>query len=451
MSNIFSHSLSPAFTKQSIHDYFIAPFFMGEEIRGAVTVRSDIKGTELLNKISRPSFITKPKTSAGFTPTGSFALSTQSITVAPMALEFEQNARAFWGSIVEQLLATGYREDDIEQMKQPDVWNKIMLPIIAQAGQQDLIRQMFFGNPLQEVLSSGIPTGVIDTNFSGYTGFMTHFIKDVLAGAIPSAQHVVVASATAAVKAEKILTYTAGTDTALVLTINGVAYSQAYASSATVTCNNWLTTHKATVEARGGAFSGVIVTNPSAGAIKVVSRFKGQDFTFTGTVTGTGTVAASGVVAAIKQGKLATDEADDTLEAMIDAARPEMFEFPLVFMVTRSLWRNLVHTIKAKTSGDLPLTMMLGGLPVPSYEGYPVLVRPDWDTWISSYQNGVQPHRAMLTTQPNLIFGTDGLMDTNDIESWYNTDLQMRRYRVQYKAQTAYLHSELLVLAGFGD
>ena len=86
MSNIFSHGISPAFTKQSIHDYFISPFFMGEDIRGAVTVRSDIKGTELLNKISRPSFITKPKTSAGFTPTGSFALSTQSITVAPMAL-----------------------------------------------------------------------------------------------------------------------------------------------------------------------------------------------------------------------------------------------------------------------------------------------------------------------------------------------------------------------------
>ncbi|MCX6279009.1 MAG: hypothetical protein NT004_13085 [Bacteroidetes bacterium] len=448
--NIFSHGISPAFTKQSIHEYFISPFFMGEDVRGAITVRSDIKGTELLNKISRPSFITKPKTSAGFTPTGSFALSTQSNTVALMALEFEQNARAFWGSIVEQLLASGFREDDVEQMKQPDVWNKIMLPIIAKAGQQDLIRQMFFGNTLQEVLSSGIPTGVPDPNFTGYTGFMTHFIRDVLSAAIPAAQHVVVDSATSAVKAEKILTYTAGADTYLVLTINGVAYSQAYGSSATVTCSNWLTSHKSAVEARGGAFSGVIVTNPSAGAIKVVSKFKGQDFTFTGAVTGSGSVAASGVVAAIKQGKLADNEVDATLEAMIDAARPELFEFPLVFLCTRSMWRNLVHTIKNKT-GDLPLTMMLNGLPVPSYEGYPVLVRPDWDTWFASYQNGVQPHRALFTTQQNLIFGTDGLMDPNDIESWYNTDLQMRRYRVQYKAATAYLHSELLVLDGFGD
>ena len=50
-----------------------------------------------------------------------------------------------------------------------------------------------------------------------------------------------------------------------------------------------------------------------------------------------------------------------------------------------------------------------------------------------------------------MIFGTDGLLDNEDIETWYNPDLQVRRYRVQYKAQTAYLHPELLVLAGFGE
>jgi len=449
MSNIFSHSISPAFTKQSIHEFFVNPFFMGEDIRGAITVRTDIKGTEKLNKISRPSFITKPKVNPGFTPSGTFTLTHPTITVQPMAMEFEQNARAFWGSIIEQLLATGYKEDDVERMKEPDVWNKIMLPIIAQAGQQDLIRQMFFANTSQEELTSGVPTGTVDDDFTGYTGFMTHFFQDLYAGTIPSAQHIGIASATTAVRGEKIQTYTAGTDTAVTLTINGVAYSQAYASSATVTMANWLTTHKATIEARGG-INGVIVTNPSAGAIKCVGKYKGQSFDFTAAVTGTGSMAASGTVAAVKAGALAAGEADSALEAMIDAARPEMFEFPLVFMVTRSLWRNLVHTIKGKT-GDLPLTMMLNGLPVPSYEGYPVLVRPDWDTWIASYQNGIQPHRALFTTQQNLIFATDGLMDSEDVESWYNPDLQMRRYRVQYKAQTAYLHSELLMLAGFGD
>jgi hypothetical protein len=194
----------------------------------------------------------------------------------------------------------------------------------------------------------------------------------------------------------------------------------------------------------------VLVSNPTGAQIKVVSKYKGQSFNFTAVTDGNGTFASSGVVAAVKHGSLSSDEADDVLEAMIDGARPEMHEFPLVFMVTRSMWRNLVHTIKNKT-GDLPLTMMLNGVNVPTYEGYPVLIRPDWDTWIAGYQNGIHPHRAIFTTQKNMIFGTDGLMDNEDVETWYNPDLQVRRYRVQYKAQTAYLHPELVVLAGFGE
>lgn len=422
---------------------------MGEDLRGAITVRTDIKGTEKLNMISRPNFITKPKVASGFNPHGSFTLTHPTITVHPMAMEFEQNARAFWGSILEQLLASGYKEDDIEMMKEPDVWNKIMLPIIAQAGQQDLIRQMFFADPKKEQYTSGIPNGLDDDDFSGYTGFMTHFFNDLYDGIIPSAQHVKISSAVTGVKAEKILTYSANSDTKITVTINGIAYEQTYATSAASTVAAWLVTHKTTIESRAG-INGVVVTNPTGAQIKVVSKYKGQSFNFTAASDGNGSFAASGSVAAVKHGSLGTDEADFVLEGMIDAARPEMHEFPLVFMVTRSVWRNLVHSIKKKT-GDLPLTMLLNGVNVPSYEGYPVIIRPDWDTWIAGYQNGIHPHRAIFTTQKNMIFGTDGFMDDEDIETWYNPDLQVRRYRVQYKAQTAYLHPELVVLAGFGD
>ena len=218
-----------------------------------------------------------------------------------------------------------------------------------------------------------------------------------------------VASSVSTVAQEKILTYTAGTDTAIVVTING----KRLLTGLWYQCNCYrccmTATHKTTIEARGG-INGVIVTNPTGAQIKVVSRYKGQSFTFTAVVTGSGSFAASGAVAAVKAGGLGTDRADNTLESMIDGALPEMFEFPLVFMVTRSMWRNLVHTIKGKT-GDLPLTMMLNGVNVPTYEGYPVIIRPDWDTWIAGYQNSIQPHRAILTTQKNLIFATDGLMD----------------------------------------
>ena len=450
MSNLFSHSTSPAFTRQAIDEYFIQPMFMAEDIRGIITVRTDVKGTERLNRIARPSFLTKPKDVPGFTPTGSFALSYKDITVHPMALEFEQNARAFWGSIVEQLLASGYKEDDVEQMKSPDVWNKIMLPLIAQAGQDDLIRQMFFANPAAEILSSGIATGVADPDYSGYTGFMTWLMNDLFAGTIPSGQHVVIASSTSAVKQESMQTFTYGaTTTKIGITINGVLYEENYASSATVTANNWLASHKAAIESRGG-INGVIVTNPSAGAIKIVSRYKGGKFSVSATATGGGSFAESGVVATVARGGLAANEADTTLEYMLDAVTPEMHEFDLAFMLTASMWRNLVHTMKNRTTG-LGDTVLKNGFKVPTYEGIPIVVRPDWDKWITLAHAGIQPHRALLTTSKNLLFATDGTGDSEMVETWYNQEAQMRRYRVQYKAQTAYIHKELLVLAGFGD
>lgn len=449
MSNIFSQSTSPAFKRQAIDEYFIQPMFMAEDIRGLITVRTDIKGTETLNRVGRPSMLTKPKTSPGFTPAGGFNLTYTDITVKPMALEFEQNARAFWGSIVEQLLASGYKEDDVEQMKSPDVWNKVMLPLIAQAGQDDLIRQMFFSNPAAETLVSGIPNGVPDSNYTGYTGFMSWLFNDLYAGVIPSVQHVPIASAVASVKQEVIHTYTAGTDTALNITINGVLYTQPYATSAAATATAWLNTNKANIESRAG-INGVIVTNPSAGAIKVTGKVKGQSFTSVAAVTGTGTVANSGIVAAVKAGGLAANEADVTLESMLDSVTPEMHEYDLQFMLTASMWRNLVHTLKDRQTimGD---AVLKNGLKVPTYEGFPIIVRPDWDKWISVAQNGIKPHRAMLTTSKNLLFATDGTSDSEMIETWYNQEAQMRRYRVQYKAQTAYLHKELVVLAGFID
>jgi hypothetical protein len=449
MSNIFTQTTSPPFLKQSVKEFFIEPMFLAEDIRGAITVRTDIKGTERLNRISRPSMITKPKLTAGFNPVGAFALTYQDITVKPMAIEFEQNAREFWGAIVEQLLASGYKEDDVEQMKAPDVWNKVMLPLVAQAGQNDLIRQMFFANPNAEVLASGAPTGVIDTNYSGYTGFMTHFLNDLKAGTIPSGQHVGISSAVSAVKQGKILTYTASGDTNITVTINGIDYVQAYASNAATTVGNWLTTHKAAVEARGG-IHGVVVTNPSGAALKVVSKYKGGTFTFTAVADGSGSFAASGAVAAVNYGALASNEADSTLESMLDVVTPEMHEFPLLFMITTSMWRNLVKTFKNRETlfGD---QVMQNGVKLPTYEGVPIMIRPDWDTWITAAHGGLFPHRAILTTQKNLLFATDGTLDSEMIESWYNQEAQMRRYRVQYKAQTAYLHKELIVLAGFGD
>jgi hypothetical protein len=447
--NIFTQTTNPTFTKQSVNEYFVQPMFMAEDIRGLITVRTDVKGTERINRVSRPSMMTKPKINPGFNPVGGFQLTYSDITVKPMALEFEQNARAFWGSIIDQLLAQGYKEDDIEQMKSPDVWNKIMLPLIAQAGQDDLIRQMYFANPAAEILENGKPTGAIDDNYSGYTGFLTWIMNDLQSGIISAKQNVPVSSAVNPVRQEKILTYAASTDTKITVTINGISYEQAYNTNSATTVAAWLTRHKTAIESRAGV-QGVIVTNPTGAQIKVVSKYKGQPFDFTAEADGSGTFATSGVVDAVKAGSLGSNEADQTLESMLDAITPEMHEFDLVFMITSTMWRNLVHTMKKRETpwGD---AVMRNGIKVPTYEGFPIIVRPEWDKWIATAHNGILPHRAMLTTSKNLLFATDGTSDSEMIETWYNQEAQMRRYRVQYKAQTAYIHKELLVLAGFND
>jgi len=354
MSNIFTQSITPPFTKQSIREYFVAPMFLGEDIRGAVTVRTDIKGTERLNKISRPSMITKPKVNPGFTPGGSFELTHQDITVKPMAIEFEQNGREFWGSVVEQLLASGYMEDDVQNMKNPDIWNKIVLPIIADAGQQDLIRQMWFADPDANVLDSAyVPTGVIDENYSGYYGFFYHFINDLMKGVIPSSQNVDPLLDSAGTKQKIVLTLSVTSDpTSVFVTINDKTFSEDFDTDAGTTVSNWIASHKSTVEALWGDH-GVVVSNSGA-ALTIEAKVPGAKFNYSyGTVGGTASWAESGAVAAVAPGKLSDDAADTLLETMIDVMPPEMLELKPVFMISRSVWRNLLKTWKSRSTNGI--------------------------------------------------------------------------------------------------
>jgi len=443
MSNIFTQSISPEFTKQSLTEFFVDPMFMGEDIRGAITVRSDIKGTEKLNKISRPSMITKPKTTAGFTPSGDFVLTTQDITVKPMAIEFEQNGKAFWGSVIQEMLAQGYNEDDVEKMSSPDIWNKIILPIIAQAGQKDLIRQMWFNDTTKQTLGATyIPTGVIDDNYSGYTGFFANFIEALRVGTIPSAQNIAVTVASAGTKQKHTRTLTIASGTATI-TFNGIAYAETFITSATLTLAAWVTSHKATIEALYGTHA--VVVSSSGAILTIEAKYAGAKFLAVYTAS-TGSWASTSTTAAVAAGALSTDSADDALDAMIGAMTPEMLELDPVFMMTRAMYRNLLATWKALGTETANM-IQFNGLLTPSYEGFPIMVRPDWDLWIKA-QGSMFPNRALLTPPKNLIFGTDGTSDSEMMESWYNQDEQMRRYRVQYKAQTAFLHAELIVVAG---
>ncbi len=426
MSNIFTQSVTPQFTKQSLSEFFIDPMFMGEDIRGAITVRTDIKGTEKLNRISRPSMITKPKTNPGFTPNGNFTLSTQDITVKPMAIEFEQNGREFWGSVVQQMLASGYKEDDVEQMKNPDIWNKIILPIIAQAGQKDLIRQMWFND-----------SASADDNYNGYDGFFKHFIAGINNDNVPNISF----GSPVPASAEVILEGTMESGSAVRIELNGsstqILLDATSAASPTAAAAAWVT------YANENPTAGF--TYSSDGPIITISNLSA--FTTTATiVAGTGTATATVQNEIAPSFSIATDEVDATMDQMMAAMPNEMLELNPIFRMSRKAYRNLFSTWKNLGTETANL-LQFKGLPTPHYEGVPILIHPEWDTYAPLVDLN-SPGQIILTPQANLLFATDGSNDSEMIETWYNQEEQMRRYRVQYKAQTAYLHSELLVLAG---
>jgi len=432
MPNIFTQEISPAFTKQSISEYFIDPMFMGEDIRGAITVRTDIKGTEKLNRISRPTMITKPKVNEGFFPNGSFELTTQDITVKPMAIEFEQNGREFWGSVAQQLLASGYKEDDVEQMSNPDIWNKIVLPIIAQAGQQDLIRQMFFNDPDSS-----------SDNYNGYTGFFTHFKNDMDDGIIPASQHIDFSYNKGSDPYVTLHVYGDGSTT-LTITVNDVSHVTNYDTSAYQTAENWVNEHRDALLMQIGVNITGVMWDGLNHLIKIHAE---QPLTIGYSIWLGGTVTVTQYPSELPTAD--EDAADATMEEMIDTMPSELLQLNPVFMVSRSLWRNLLKTWKALGT-ETANNIRFRGMEVPSYEGIPIIIRPDWDMWIKDL--GEQSmFRAVLTTQKNLLFATDATSDSEMMETWYNQDLQKRRYRVQYKAQTAYFHKELLVLAGLNE
>jgi len=432
------------FTKQSVEEFFVQPFFQGEDLRQIITVRTDIKGTEVLNTVTRPSKITKRKLNPGFVPSGSIALSHKDITVKPLAIEYEQNAREFMNSVLQIALAKGYLEDDVNNMANPAFWNSIVLPIIAEAGKEDLIRQIFFADETKENLSAGIIDNTVDTDYQVYSGLWTNFLADLKAAIIPAEQKIAIDCS--AVKQELVETLSGMTAGTITLKVNNKDYSQAWNTDINTTITDWITSH-ATELAGRGIYTGIDVTSGGDGAIKFVASHAGQGFEVTVVDAGTnGTFTPSGVVANAQASALGTDQADTTMEAMLDAMPPEMNQFNPSFLITNSMLRNLIKTLK-NTGTEQAHTAIINGVSTLMYEGYPIYVRPDWDKNIRADHNSVYPHRALLAPMENLLFGTDGASDDESVETWYNQDSQMRRYRVQYKAQTTYLAKELLVLA----
>jgi len=448
MANILTSSLT--YTKRDIEDFFVTPAFLGEDLTRLMRVFTDVKGTFAIQKLTQPTNITKAN-STGFTGQGSITQTEKSLTVVPLKAEFEQNGEAFIQTIESMLLAQGYNLDDVEQMGD-NFWREIILPVIAKAIQVDKNRMIWFGDTTAEVLSgtapNSNPTGVANTNLTPYDGLWTKIIDDVDSGDIASDQKKAYASSTAGVAQSGKYTTNISSGT-LTLVINGTTYSESYASSADNTVDNWIASHAATINARAG-INGVTVAKSTSAAITVTGTRKGQGYTID-ISGGDGTWTASSAVAAVKATGQADDKADSIFQSLIDDATEEMLSFrdDWVFMVTRTVYRNYMDTLKTTTGVEGAFEILQNGKKVLTYEGIPIIQVYEWDKEIAE-ENYIFPHRVILSVPQNFIFATDGASDDGAIDTWYNKDEEMRRYRCKYRAAVDYIHDELLMVA-YGD
>lgn len=123
--------------------------------------------------------------------------------------------------------------------------------------------------------------------------------------------------------------------------------------------------------------------------------------------------------------KLAAGESLNILEGMYNQADPRLLgDASAQFLVTRSIWNNLLTANESTESNGGFLTRRENGVMTMDYRGIPVVLMSEWDRTIRLYQDDLtvhfRPHRAVLTTPSNIPLGTLSETDLQNLESFYD-------------------------------
>ena len=84
-----------------------------------------------------------------------------------MKAEAYQNGKAFLNYVKQAALKAGVNENNISGT----IFEKIVMDVFVNGLRSDFQRQVCLNNTLSETLSSGLPTGVANPDYSVYEGF----------------------------------------------------------------------------------------------------------------------------------------------------------------------------------------------------------------------------------------------------------------------------------------
>lgn len=440
--------------KDLLYQFFVPVFIDNPILNEHFTLIPDVKTSRELLMISPLDKITKGyQRGTSFTSSTGVTITPKTLTVARMKAQVEQTPDEFWVSVHQILVDSGVDANDIENS--PEL-KSIIVKSYTDAMTRDAIRQGWLGDTTKETMvatgSLYSPSGTLDEHYKEYNGIWPRVIAAVDAGDIAAAQKVDINSTTyvntAAVAGAKSSTMT-GTSGTANITINGVAYLATFTTNLTTSAANFVTTHQAAVLARHGR----CVLSSSGAVITVTSGIPGMNVLVSAPVNVSGDLAGSTatVTAAVRGTTLKAGAAVAILQAMYEARTDELAEFDATdarFDVTRSIYENYLAYLQTQTGAEAAFSTLVNGVRTLTFNGIPVMKRPDWDKRINSADFGyVMRHRALLSSHKTYVFGTDSTDDMAQVEAWYEKKDQMNYFRTQYCAGTQIVHPIYIVAA----
>ena len=133
--------------------------------------------------------------------------------------------------------------------------------------------------------------------------------------------------------------------------------------------------------------------------------------------------------------------ATSIFDAMLEDADSRIFQKSgHAIFATKSLCDSLSRDMREKYKVIMPWEVIFDGLEVGEYDGVTVVKCSIWDRFIQAYQNDKTklnlPHRAVLCSPENLMYGCEGDNPMSDLDIWFE-----RKSRKNYIYSTGKLGS----------
>ena len=120
-----------------------------------------------------------------------------------------------------------------------------------------------------------------------------------------------------------------------------------------------------------------------------------------------------------------TGIATSTFDAMLQDADSRIFQKDgCAIFATKSMCDALTHDMKEKYKVIMPWEVVFDGVEVSKYDGTTIVKCSIWDRFIQAYQNNKTklnlPHRAVLCSPENLMYGCEGTEPMSDLDIWFD-------------------------------